>query len=142
MTRTDMDSEGKVLQLRSPPSFIRAPFKMISNLSKNRSLLKNLIARDFKVNYHGHILGFFWSIISNNLTSRKEECQRAFDVVKNNLARARYDIKELHDSKVHKTKQISNWEVKYLKEHGMVDIVSHRKDLRETLYKVLQHISQ
>ncbi len=30
----------------------------------------------------------------------------------------------------------------YLKEHGMVDIVSHRKDLRENLYKVLQHISQ
>ena len=29
----------------------------------------------------------------------------------------------------------------YLKEHGMVDIVSHRKDLRETLYKVLKHIN-
>ena len=29
----------------------------------------------------------------------------------------------------------------YLKEHGMVDIVSHRKDLRHTLHKVLQHIS-
>ena len=29
----------------------------------------------------------------------------------------------------------------YLKEHGMIDIVSHRKDLRETLYKVLKHIS-
>ncbi len=30
----------------------------------------------------------------------------------------------------------------YLKDHGMVDIVSHRKDLREVLYKVLQHINQ
>ena len=29
----------------------------------------------------------------------------------------------------------------YLKEHGMVDIVSHRKNLRDTLYKVLNHIS-
>ena len=29
----------------------------------------------------------------------------------------------------------------YLKEHGMVDIVSHRKNLRETLYKILKHIS-
>ena len=29
----------------------------------------------------------------------------------------------------------------YLKEHGMVDIVAHRKELRKTLYKVLQHIS-
>ncbi len=28
----------------------------------------------------------------------------------------------------------------YLKDHGMVDIVSHRKDLKETLYKVLNHI--
>ncbi len=29
----------------------------------------------------------------------------------------------------------------YLKDHGMVDIVSHRKDLKGTLYKVLDHIS-
>jgi len=29
----------------------------------------------------------------------------------------------------------------YLKDHGMVDIVSHRKELKETLYKVLDHIS-
>ncbi len=29
----------------------------------------------------------------------------------------------------------------YLKEHGMVDIVSHRKELKETLYKVLKHIN-
>ena len=30
----------------------------------------------------------------------------------------------------------------YLKEHGMVDIVSHRKDLKENLHKVLKHINQ
>ncbi len=29
----------------------------------------------------------------------------------------------------------------YLKEHGMVDIVVHRKELRKTLHKVLQHVS-
>ena len=29
----------------------------------------------------------------------------------------------------------------YLKDHGMVDIVSHREDLKETLYKILDHIS-
>ena len=29
----------------------------------------------------------------------------------------------------------------YLKDHGMVDIVSHRKDLKETLYKVIDHIN-
>ena len=36
---------------------------MFSNLKKNRNLLKNLIARDFKVNYHGHVLGYFWSLL-------------------------------------------------------------------------------
>ena len=29
----------------------------------------------------------------------------------------------------------------YLKEHGMVDIVCHRKELKNTLYKVLKHIN-
>ena len=29
----------------------------------------------------------------------------------------------------------------YLKDHGMVDIVSHRKDLKETLFKVIDHIN-
>ena len=29
----------------------------------------------------------------------------------------------------------------YLKEHGMVDIVTHRKDLKDTIYKILKHIS-
>ena len=29
----------------------------------------------------------------------------------------------------------------YLKDHGMVDIVSHRKDLKETLYKIIDHIN-
>ncbi len=29
----------------------------------------------------------------------------------------------------------------YLKDHGMVDIVSHRKDLKETLYKVIDHLN-
>ena len=29
----------------------------------------------------------------------------------------------------------------YLKDHGMVDIVSHRKDLKQTLYNILKHIN-
>jgi len=29
----------------------------------NRELLRNMIARDFKINYHGHILGYFWSLL-------------------------------------------------------------------------------
>ena len=29
----------------------------------------------------------------------------------------------------------------YLKDHGMVDIVTHRKDLKLTLYNILKHIN-
>ncbi|MDA8832859.1 ABC transporter permease [Candidatus Poseidoniales archaeon] len=58
-----MGKGAKVLELNSTPSFYKAPAYMLSNLSRNRSLLKNLISRDFKVNYHGHILGYFWSLL-------------------------------------------------------------------------------
>lgn len=58
-----MENSKTVLELHSTPPFYKAPFQMISNLNKNRSLLKNLISRDFKVNYHGHVLGYFWSLL-------------------------------------------------------------------------------
>tara|TARA_B110000305_G_scaffold13229_1_gene12467 strand:- start:3979 stop:4815 length:837 start_codon:yes stop_codon:yes gene_type:complete len=58
-----MGKEGKVLELNSTPPFYKAPSHMLSNLNKNRSLLKNLVSRDFKVNYHGHVLGYFWSLL-------------------------------------------------------------------------------
>ena len=58
-----MGKEGKVLELHSTPPFYKAPSHMLSNINKNRSLLKNLVSRDFKVNYHGHILGYFWSLL-------------------------------------------------------------------------------
>ena len=63
MTPTDMASKESVLELRSVPSFFKSPIQMLSNIRKNRNLLKNLVARDFKVNYHGHILGFLWSML-------------------------------------------------------------------------------
>ena len=53
----------KVLELHSTPSIFKAPAHMLSNLNKNRNLLKNLVSRDFKVNYHGHVLGYFWSLL-------------------------------------------------------------------------------
>tara|TARA_B110000459_G_scaffold3524_1_gene3872 strand:- start:934 stop:1770 length:837 start_codon:yes stop_codon:yes gene_type:complete len=53
----------KVLELNSTPSVFKAPTHMLSNLNKNRNLLKNLVSRDFKVNYHGHVLGYFWSLL-------------------------------------------------------------------------------
>lgn len=52
-----------MLELHSTPPFYKAPSHMLSNINKNRSLLKNLVSRDFKVNYHGHILGYFWSLL-------------------------------------------------------------------------------
>ena len=53
----------KVLELNTTPSIFKAPAHMLSNLNKNRNLLKNLVSRDFKVNYHGHVLGYFWSLL-------------------------------------------------------------------------------
>lgn len=61
--RQGMDSDAKVLELHATPAFYQVPFLMLANLRKNRSLLKNLVSRDFKVNYHGHVLGYFWSLI-------------------------------------------------------------------------------
>jgi len=64
MSKTaSMGKEGKVLELHSTPPFYKAPSHMLSNINKNKSLLKNLVSRDFKVNYHGHILGYFWSLL-------------------------------------------------------------------------------
>jgi len=36
---------------------------LIENLAKNRNLLQNLIRRDFKNTYHGHFLGYAWSML-------------------------------------------------------------------------------
>lgn len=58
-----MDSKSKVIELNPTPSVLSSPTHMIRNVSKNRSLLKNLISRDFKVNYYGHFLGYFWSLL-------------------------------------------------------------------------------
>jgi len=58
-----MTSNAKAIELGRTPSIIRAPFAMIYNINSNRALLKNLIVRDFKVNYYGHFLGYFWSLL-------------------------------------------------------------------------------
>ena len=36
---------------------------MSNNIYCNKVLLKNMIWRDFKVNYYGHFLGYFWSLL-------------------------------------------------------------------------------
>ena len=59
----DMESKERVIELNPTPSIFASPFRMYSNISKNRGLLKNMISRDFKVNYYGHVLGYFWSLL-------------------------------------------------------------------------------
>lgn len=58
-----MEKASKVMELNPIPPFYKSPFHLYSNLLKNKSLLKNLISRDFKVNYYGHVLGYFWSLL-------------------------------------------------------------------------------
>ena len=52
-----------VVELHGEINIARSPLTMFTNIRKHRSLLKNMISRDFKVNYHGHVLGYFWSLL-------------------------------------------------------------------------------
>jgi len=45
------------------PSFFSAPFRVMRNLREHRNVLKHFISRDLKVNYHGTVLGYAWSMI-------------------------------------------------------------------------------
>lgn len=53
----------KAMLLNETPPLLLAPFHMISNIINHRNLLRNFISRDFKVNYHGHVLGYLWSLL-------------------------------------------------------------------------------
>ena len=58
-----MGGDSTVLEMNPVPSIPKIPFLVFRNLKENKNLLKNLISRDFKVNYHGHFLGYFWSLL-------------------------------------------------------------------------------
>ena len=58
-----MEKGSNVMELNPVPPFYKSPFHMYSNIRSNKSLLKNLVSRDFKVNYYGHVLGYFWSLL-------------------------------------------------------------------------------
>ena len=58
-----MSSNPNPIELGKTPSTIQAPIVMIKNISSNKELLKNLISRNFKINYYGHFLGYFWSLL-------------------------------------------------------------------------------
>ena len=58
-----MGGESTVLEINPVPPISKIPFLVFKNLRENKNLLRNLVSRDFKVNYHGHFLGYFWSLL-------------------------------------------------------------------------------
>ena len=58
-----MGTKDDVREHHSLTPFLSGPFVMYRNVKQNRNLLWNMISRDFKVNYHGHFLGYFWSLL-------------------------------------------------------------------------------
>jgi len=66
-----MADDSDVLSLQQTPGIFYTPFSMVKNLSKNKSLLKNMVSRDFKVNYYGHFLGL---TAASQLNYIKESC--------------------------------------------------------------------
>lgn len=58
-----MESGEPTLILEGNTSFFLGPFRMMRNVWKRKNLIRNLISRDFKVNYHGHFLGYLWSLL-------------------------------------------------------------------------------
>jgi ABC-2 type transport system permease protein len=53
---------GSVIQ-RGPPPFLSSPIVIARNLREHRHLVSHFIRRDFKLKYHGSILGYGWTII-------------------------------------------------------------------------------
>ena len=58
-----MADPGTTYAHEARPPFFRAPFRVLRNLRQHRNVLKHFIVRDLKVNYHGAILGYAWSMI-------------------------------------------------------------------------------
>lgn len=58
-----MGPEVSVIDSCSRPGIFATPPHFFRNLRQNRTLLKNLISRDFKNTYHGHFLGYIWSLL-------------------------------------------------------------------------------
>ena len=56
------DSDSTYAHEARPP-FFSAPFHVIRNLRDHRNVLKHFVSRDLKVNYHGAVLGYAWSMI-------------------------------------------------------------------------------
>ena len=55
----------ELMRINAKPklTIFNSTYLLLSNLFSNRNLLNNLIRRDFKNTYHGHILGYAWSLL-------------------------------------------------------------------------------
>lgn len=58
-----MGSEELTVMLEGKTPFMMGPLRMMKNTWKRKNLIRNLISRDFKVTYHGHFLGYLWSLL-------------------------------------------------------------------------------
>ena len=58
-----MESGGPTVMLEGKTPFLLGPFRMMKNVWERKNLIRNLISRNFKVNYHGHFLGYLWSLL-------------------------------------------------------------------------------
>ena len=58
-----MESGGPTVMLEGKTPFMLGPLRMMKNAWRRKNLIRNLISRDFKVTYHGHFLGYLWSLL-------------------------------------------------------------------------------
>lgn len=58
-----MESGEPTVMLEGKTPFMLGPLRMMKNTWKRKNLIRNLISRDFKVTYHGHFLGYLWSLL-------------------------------------------------------------------------------
>lgn len=56
-------SENRFLELHAKTPLLSSPFRMYTNLIKNKELVKHFIFRDLKVKYHNSVIGYGWSVL-------------------------------------------------------------------------------
>lgn len=64
LSTTSLNSdEDKLVPFHTKVSALTAPFKLFSNLSSRRYLLKNLVKRDLNQKYNNAFLGYIWTLL-------------------------------------------------------------------------------
>ena len=59
----ESERNPSLMPLHPPVSFYSAPFHTISNLSKNRYLLNNMVKRNLNQRYDKALLGYLWTLL-------------------------------------------------------------------------------